>query len=121
MEKVALIVEDELFIVLELEELLTEAGYNVGFSHSTVGSALLWLERNIADLAIIDYRLRDTTSEALVARLVEAKIPTIIYSGNDYSEDFHDRKMKQFEWVSKPSSPDVILAAIQRATQSSQS
>jgi DNA-binding NtrC family response regulator len=115
MSKTALIVEDELFIVLEVEDILRGAGYDRIIAYSAVASAMDWLEDNSADLAVVDYRLRDTTSEALVDRLIETATPTLIYSGNDFSEEFHDPAMKQFEWVSKPASPELLMSAIQRA------
>jgi DNA-binding NtrC family response regulator len=115
MGKVALVVEDELFIVLELEDLLRSVGFNIVVSRSSVTDALMWLGTERADLAIVDYRLRDTTSEALVDRLIEKATPTVIYSGNEYSEDVHNQAMKHFEWVSKPASPEVLGDAIKRA------
>jgi DNA-binding NtrC family response regulator len=115
MSKVALIVEDELFIVLDLEEVLRDAGYQRVVTHSALAAALAWLEDNRADLAVIDYRLRDTTSEALVDRLIETATPTVIYSGNEFSEEIHEPAMKHFEWVSKPASPEILLDAISRA------
>ncbi|WP_313602476.1 response regulator [Rhizobium sp.] len=117
MEKIALIVEDELFIVLELEDLLNEAGYDVDSSHPTVSSALVWLETNKPDLAVIDYRLRDATSEVLIVKLIEVGTPTIIYSGNDCPDERSDHRTAQFEWVSKPAPPEIIRAAINRATE----
>jgi DNA-binding NtrC family response regulator len=117
MGKVALVVEDELFIVLELEDLLNEAGYADVVATSTVSDALAWLDSGRADLAIVDYRLRDATSERLIDRLIFEKIPTVIYSGNDYSDDVHNSTMKHLEWISKPSSPELIQAAIDRATR----
>jgi DNA-binding NtrC family response regulator len=115
MGKVALIVEDELFIVLELEDLLRGAGFDVVVSRSSVSDALVWLDTERADLAIVDYRLRDATSEALVDRLIETATPTVIYSGNEYSEDVHDPTMGRFEWVSKPAPSEILINAISRA------
>lgn len=116
MEKVALIVEDELFIVLELEEILHNAGYQVSQTYPTVREALAWLDGHAADFAIVDYRLRDATSEALVAKLVATKTPTVIYSGNDVADEIGEASMEHFEWVPKPSSAEAIAAAIARAT-----
>lgn len=116
MSRTALVVEDELLIVLELEDLLIEAGYDVVVTKSSVSDAAAWLDTENADLAIVDYRLRDATSEALVDQLISTATPTVIYSGNDYCEEVHNQAMNRFEWVSKPASPEDLIEAIKRAT-----
>lgn len=108
----ALIVEDELFIVLEVEDVILSLGFTETRSHSDVDSALRWLRSNTPALAVIDYRLRDTTSEILAERLVELKVPTIIYSGNEYVPDVDNPILNSFRWVYKPASPEVLRGAI---------
>jgi DNA-binding NtrC family response regulator len=107
-----LIVEDELFIVLEVEDVVLSLGFIEPSSHSDVHNALTWLRSNTPSLAVIDYRLRDTTSETLVERLVELKVPTLIYSGNEYVPEVDDPILRSFRWLSKPAAPEILRGAI---------
>ncbi len=117
--RIALIVEDELFIVLELEELARQHGFDDVAAFSAISSALEWLQSNRPHAAIIDYRLRDATCEALAARLIAEGIPTVIYSGNEYSPDIDDPALGKLEWVAKPAPSALLRAALDRALSSS--
>jgi ActR/RegA family two-component response regulator len=75
-QNTALVVEDELFIVLEIEEIVQPLGISCT-ALSEVAGALKWLKTNVPKFAVVDYRLRDTTSEKLVARLTELRVPTL--------------------------------------------
>lgn len=116
----ALVVEDEIFVVLDVEDCLSRYDLDEVHSVSTVSGALAWLKQNRPKFAVVDYRLRDTTSEALAARLTELNIPTVIYSGNTYSPDLDDPSLSSFEWVEKPATAKQLAAAIDRALSKDQ-
>lgn len=115
MDLTVLVVEDELMIVLELEDILREAGFSAVVPVPTARQAIDWLEHSRPDVAIIDYRLKGELSVGLIKRLSEIGIPAVIYSGNDYSSELDDPILSKLEWVSKPSPPELITAAINRA------
>lgn len=81
----ALILEDELFIVLDIEEVLLSLGFSEIVSFSTVSEAIAWLEGNEPAAAMIDLRLKTMTSEVVAAKLKASNTPTIVYSGNDFT------------------------------------
>lgn len=111
----ALIVEDEVLIVLELEEVLAMAGFTDVQAISSASSASKWLASNKPDLAIIDFGLRDGTSEELAEILAEMKIPFFVYSGTEYHPEEDHPLFSKLEWVSKPATSETLLSAIRRA------
>lgn len=107
----ALILEDEVFIVMDVEEALAEAGIGIAASFSTNRSAIAWLLDNKPDVAIIDYRLKDGTSEATLAVLTTLGVPTVIYFGNRLDDD-DTRFSGAAAWVDKPATPEQLSTAI---------
>jgi DNA-binding NtrC family response regulator len=76
-----LVVEDELLIAATLEMALEDQGYRVLGPVATVEAASELLERSTPDLALIDYRLARTTTEALLPILQERRIPVCVLTG----------------------------------------
>lgn len=106
----ALIVEDEIFIVMDVEETLAAAGIHIAASFTTNRQAIGWLLLNRPDVAIIDYRLKDGTSEATLSVLMSMGVPTIIYSGIRLDDDV--RFAGAAAWVDKPGQPSDLMTAI---------
>lgn len=115
----ALILEDELSIVLDIEEVLLSLGFSEIVSFSTVSEAIAWLEGNEPAVAIIDLRLKTMTSEVVAAKLKASNTPTIVYSGNDFTPGVDHEVFADLEWVSKPASSCALHVAIHRAARSS--
>ncbi|MDM9625575.1 response regulator [Rhizobium sp. S152] len=113
---VALIVEDELFIVLELEDVLRELGYGKVEAFSDTVAALSWLQHVKPAIAIIDYHLKGDTAENLVAILADAEVPTVIYSGRSYDPQTDGEALATCEWLMKPADDAMLAAAIERAS-----
>jgi DNA-binding response OmpR family regulator len=113
--KTALLVEDELFIVLELEETLQKLGYGDVAVFSSVELALSWLSTSTPDIAIIDYHLKDDVADKLIRTLVEASVPTVIYSGHSLDPDTEHGILSECEWLTKPADERMLAAAIARA------
>ncbi len=113
----ALILEDEVFIVMDVEEALAAAGIGIAASFSTNRAAVAWLLVNKPDVAVIDYRLKDGTSEATLAVLTTLGVPTVIYSGNRLDDD-DTRFSGATAWVDKPATPDQLTTAILAAIHS---
>lgn len=68
MPKTALIVEDEIFVALDLERILTEAGYKVAAIAADREAALAAAER--CEIAFVDVNLRDGPSGPAIARAI---------------------------------------------------
>ena len=68
MSKVALIVEDEIFVALDLERILTDAGYQVSAIAADQASALK--AAGGCGFAFVDVNLRDGPSGPAIARAI---------------------------------------------------
>ncbi len=76
-----MVVEDELLIAASLEIALESKGYRVIGPVATVDEALELLKTEQPDMALIDYRLARTTTEALVGPLHTRQIPVCVLTG----------------------------------------
>jgi response regulator RpfG family c-di-GMP phosphodiesterase len=77
-----MIVEDELLIAASLEMALEAKGYRILGPVPTVSAAMELLEQSpCPDLAVIDYRLANSTTEALLSPLKERHIPVCVLTG----------------------------------------
>lgn len=76
-----LVVEDELMIASTLEITLDMHGYRVLGPAATVAEAADLLTRTRPDVALIDYRLATTTTEALLPLLRERDVPVCVLTG----------------------------------------
>jgi CheY-like chemotaxis protein len=85
-EPVVMVVEDELLIAATLEIALESKGYKVLGPVATVDEALALLQQAKPDLAVIDYRLARTTTEALLPELTERNIPVCVLTGYNASQ-----------------------------------
>ncbi|MEP6897452.1 MAG: response regulator [Rhodanobacter sp.] len=81
-----MVVEDELLIAASLEIALESRGYRVIGPVATVDEALELLKTEQPDMALIDYRLARTTTEALVSPLQTRKIPVCVLTGYSASQ-----------------------------------
>ncbi len=113
--KTALIVEDELLIVLELEETLRELGYKEVVTFSKVGAAMAWLQHGLPDIAITDYHLKSDVADELILALATSAVPIVVYSGRLLDPDADSDVLKACEWLTKPADEQMLAAAISRA------
>lgn len=97
---VALLMEDEPLIALDVEATLANAGFDV----TTVVScseALEWLDVCRPDIVIVDIILQDGPCHSVVARLVEDGIPFLVHSG-DLPSMHAGTPLAAGTWLSKP-------------------
>jgi CheY-like chemotaxis protein len=78
---VVMVVEDELLIATSLELALESRGYRILGPVATVDEALELLQTTRPDMALIDYRLARTTTEALLPSLDSKHIPVCVLTG----------------------------------------
>ena len=102
-----LVVEDEPFILLEIQRILEEVGACVLTARS-VREALALLAAEPVTASILDYRLQGGTADDLCHQLTARKIPFVIYSGYSNVEG----ECKRWEIVSKPADPQLLVARV---------
>lgn len=111
-----LIVEDEIFIAVELEDIIRDAGGAVAGPAMTAPEALRLIETRKITAAILDVHLGDHDSSSVARRLEAAGIPFIFHTGNGESE-ISSNKWPQAPVVNKPATPQAIRAALAAVTK----
>jgi DNA-binding response OmpR family regulator len=76
-----LVVEDEIFVALEIEHTLTVAGYRVIGPVTTIGGALRALSLQRPDVAVLDFEVDGETVTPVAVALNQMMVPFIISSG----------------------------------------
>jgi DNA-binding response OmpR family regulator len=123
--KFAVLVDDDAIVLLSLQTILTQHGYEVLIAASTE-QAIRQL-REVAsrpDIIVADYRLRDgkVGTEAIlrIRELFGSDVPGIILTGETGVECQRDAASHGLRIIHKPVTPRQLEAAIQnqmRATQ----
>jgi DNA-binding response OmpR family regulator len=106
---VALLLEDEPLISMDIEMILEEAGFAV----TTVMScqeASDWLANFKPDIAIVEIELRDGPCLGIAEWLVEADIPFVVHSGEPASM-YVGTPFAHGRWMGKPAEPCELAAA----------
>jgi CheY-like chemotaxis protein len=107
-----LIVEDELLIATTLEMMLSDKGYRIAGPASTVEEALAVLETEQPDVALLDYRLGNSTTESLLSVLQQRGIPVCMVTG--YGRDALPERYQGYPVLEKPFSLGELLEELKR-------
>lgn len=111
MSKKILIVEDDPFIAMDLQDTFEDAGYVVLGPVAAVAPGMSLLEHVEPDVAMLDYNLGKETSIPLARSLDIKKIPYVFLSGQVdrvVTEDFTSyRKV-----IPKPFDPQKLVSHI---------
>lgn len=113
-----LLVEDELFIALDLQETIEDAGFHVVGPCATVVEAQAAIESHAARfaVAVLDVRLADGTVFPAADRLHAAGVPLLFHSG--HADDVALRQRYPSATVCpKPSAPDALANALRRCAE----
>lgn len=102
----ALIVEDEAMVMIDLEAALKQAGFAVTAAPSCEKTRQI-LALVEPDVAILDVLLRDCESDTIAEELVAKEIPFIIYSGTDIED--RSPAFKKGTFVSKPAEVSKLV------------
>ena len=105
-----LVVEDDAMLAMNLEELLTDAGFAVLGPCGTVACALEAASGGGVDAAILDVNLRGELVFPVADRLAEADIPFVIVSG--HSRDLLPPRHRDCRHLMKPFAEDRLLATL---------
>ena len=96
MSKTILIVEDDPFIAMDLQDTFEEAGYKVLGPVAAVGPGLKIIRETKPDVAMLDYNLGQETSIPLADELEECAVPYLFLSGQvDRVINAHTLKRKK--------------------------
>jgi PAS domain S-box-containing protein len=110
-----LVVEDEAIVALEIEENLTEAGFEVVGPAARVAEALELLNEFGCDAAVLDINLGTETSEPIALFLSEKRTPFITVSG--YSQDQRPSGFSGGAFLAKPLRKEHLVAQLRQCTQ----
>ena len=103
-----LIIEDDPFIAMDLEDTLVEAGYEVCGLAGSVDEGLSSLRRQRPSVATLDYHLGRETSDAIADALDAERIPYIYISGNA-----HELGDKRAPVITKPVAPTTVVRTLE--------
>jgi DNA-binding response OmpR family regulator len=106
-----LIVEDEALIAMQLEENLQNAGWRVVGPAPSVCWALQLIERELLDVAILDFWLGDDDSGPIADYLDRCGIPFLFLTGHTAEE--LPSKLRAKNLLLKPTRPEVLVRALE--------
>ena len=109
-----LIVEDELFVALDLENTVEALGYSIAGTCGTLAGTLAAIERQLPTCAILDVRLPDGEVFPAADMLRDAGVPLIFHSGHADENQLKTR-YPDAQVYSKPCSPSLLREALLRA------
>ena len=107
---VALVVEDEALIALDLEQALFEEGYEP-ITFATCASSRRWLAVMTPEVAILDLLVKDGSCEAIAAILVERSVPFIVHSGAPFAH-YSGTVFSRGSWIPKPTESRTVSNAL---------
>ena len=113
-----LILEDEPIIALDVEGILSDAGFVIAGTLATCTDAMEWLKDNLADAALIDIDLQDGSCELVAQRLLDLGIPFVVFSGSEPTEAMIDPVFLRGGWLEKPAPGPRIVTAVTEALAS---
>ena len=119
MPNVVMVVEDEFFVALDVEDVIACLGYEMVGPYPTIREAREGLSALTPDCAVLDVRLKDGDVFPIADALHAAKVPIVFHSG--HADDRELRRRYPTALVcSKPSSPSSLQAAIEAAIKKSE-
>jgi DNA-binding NarL/FixJ family response regulator len=109
------IIEDELFVAMDIEAVVMKAGHEVVGFAGTAESAVAIVEQTKPDLVLMDIRLageRDGIDAAIEIR-ERFGIPSLIISGNTDAEARERSKpARPIGFIAKPFDRNVLMVAL---------
>jgi len=106
-----LVVEDEFLVAIQIEAILTGAGWRVTGSAGTLASAMSLARKSECDAAVLDVNLRGERVDEVAAILSERGIPFLFVSGygrGNLPAAFRDR----VEFLAKPFSDQMLVQTV---------
>ncbi|WP_441493468.1 response regulator [Bosea sp. 2RAB26] len=118
-KKSVLVLEDEPIVALDIEGILSDAGYDVPVTLATNAKAMDWLTSNIPDMVVLDIDLSDGSSVEVAHRLRARAIPFIVFTGTSASETSVPSSMLEDGWRSRrqPTASSKLSSRCSRMTR----
>lgn len=115
-----LLVEDELFIAMDLQGTIEDAGFRVEGPCTSLVEANAAIDRcgGVFVAAVLDVRLEDGTVFPAADRLQAHGVPLIFHSGHADEAELH-RRYPAATVCPKPSAPAALTRALHRSTGTS--
>jgi DNA-binding response OmpR family regulator len=110
----ALVAEDSVLVLMELEMTLADHGVDIVGPASTVDQAMALVRASLPDIAILDVNLDGAMVFPVADELICHGVPVVFTTG--YSLD--DRLLARYgdvPTIQKPYAPDVLMGAIEAA------
>lgn len=111
-----LVVEDEFIIALDLSETVRDLGYQVKGPFANKDHALIAINDDLPDVAILDIMTADGEVFPLADALTEAGVPIIFHSGHVQQTDVAER-YPEAQAAAKPCPPNRLIDMLERACQ----
>jgi DNA-binding response OmpR family regulator len=106
-----LVVEDDLFLAMALEDTLVGMGAVVLDVCHTLDQAMAWADADDFAVAVLDFSLGPNSVTPLARRLARRSVPFILHTGMPRSEPSLT-EWRDFQIVEKPASSHTLVAAI---------
>lgn len=111
-KKRILIVEDDPFIAMDLEDIFDASGFDVIGPFANVDAGLKALENTQPEFAMLDYNLGQETSIPLAIILEKKEIPYIFLSGQVAEVIFKHDILKR-PIIAKPFVPEHLIRIVE--------
>ncbi|MGY3453252.1 hypothetical protein [Bradyrhizobium sp. USDA 4353] len=112
--RLVLVVEDEYFIAMDLQAILTGAGYDVLGPASTATDALKLLDDASPAAAVLDVHLGDHRVTPVAQALAVRRIPFVLASAYSAQDLANEPLLATAPNVGKPTAPGPLLDAVAR-------
>ena len=112
--RLILVVEDEPLVALEVIGALQTAGAKV-LSAGYLEAGLFITEHQELSAAVIDLHLNDGSGIGICRRLLQRRIPFVIYTG--YPRMLLEENWSHVQVIQKPARPEQLVASIARMLQ----
>ncbi|WP_312406928.1 response regulator [Rhizobium sp.] len=113
MNKTVLLVEDEMFVALDLQMIFEDGGWQVAGPFPSTQEALEYLAVNKPDCAVLDVRLADGDVYPVADALAAIDVPFVFHSGHADNAQLNVR-YPQSKLCSKPCKPSDLLEEAHR-------
>lgn len=111
-----LVVEDEFIIALDLSETVRDLGYRVEGPFANKDHAMIAIDEELPDVAILDVMTGDGEVFPLADQLTKAGVPIIFHSGHVQEKDVAER-YPEAQAAAKPCPPGRLIDMIERACE----
>ncbi|MDX0509819.1 response regulator [Sinorhizobium medicae] len=108
-----LVVEDEVWIALDLEAAFVDVGAQVVGPCGTLETALVAAKNEALALAVLDIRLGTATTERVIDLLNERGIPFFFYSGQTLPDEMRKKSNGAVVMVKPAMQQDIVGKAVE--------